>query len=93
MSRLVSKVVHMDTPEAVARQVAVEVEAARVAAKVTQRDLAEATGIPLVTLNRRLTGQGKPFTFAEVASIATALGTTITEIALRAERNVGRVAA
>lgn len=93
MSRLVTTVVRMETPEAIARQVAIEIENVRKSAGVSQRDLAEATGIPLVTLNRRLTGQGKPFTFAEVAAVAQSLGTTITEIALRAERNVNTAAA
>lgn len=93
MSRLVSTLIRMDTPEALARQVALEVEAARKAAGISQRALSETTGIPLVTLNRRLTGQGKPFTFAEVAAVAAALGTTLTDISLRAERNVGRTAA
>lgn len=93
MSRLVSTVIHMETPESIARQVAIEIEAARKAAGVSQRDLSEATAIPLVTLNRRLTGAGKPFTFTEVAAIAQRLGTTVTEIALRAERNAGRDAA
>lgn len=52
---------------------------------MSQRDVAAATGIPLVTLSRRLTGQ-TGFTVPEVAAIAHLLGISLVEVFLRAER-------
>ena len=86
-------VVRMDTAEALARQVAAEIKNAMKAAGVSQRDVADATGIPLVTLNRRLSGMGKPMTIAEAAAILPALNLSLTEIALRAERHLASQAA
>lgn len=83
----------MDTPEAVARQVAVEIKAAMASAGLSQREVADATNIPLVTLNRRLTGSGKPFDFGEVSAITAVLGISLTELVLRAERSLSRAAA
>ena len=83
----------MDTSEAVARQVSAEIKAAMLAAGISQRDLAAKTAIPLVTLNRRLTGGSKPFDLVELASIADVLGLSLTELVLRAERATSRAAA
>jgi len=53
---------------------------------MSQRDLAERTGIPLVTLNRRLTARTS-FTVTELAAIAEALGdVSVTDWFLKAER-------
>lgn len=93
MSRLGTTLIPMDTTEAVARQVSVEIKAAMLAAGISQRDLAAKTTIPLVTLNRRLTGAGKPFDLIELASIADVLGLGLTELVLRAERSASRAAA
>lgn len=88
-----TRVSRMDTPEAIARQVSIEIKAAMDLARLSQREVAEATQIPLVTLNRRLSGTGKPFDFGEVGAIAGVLGLSVTELVLRAERNAGRAAA
>lgn len=66
------------------RRVAEAVAAAMQTAGVTQTALASDTGIPLSTLNRRLLGH-QPFTIRELASIATALGVSITDITSAAE--------
>jgi transcriptional regulator with XRE-family HTH domain len=50
-----------------------------------QRDIAEATGIPLVTLNRRLTGRS-PFVITELIAIAEVLDVSLVELVVRAER-------
>ena len=55
------------------------------AQKHSQRSMADAIGMPLVTLNRRLTGKSA-FTVPELASIARELDLSVLEIALRAER-------
>lgn len=60
------------------------VVAARMAeAKVSQRDAALATGIPLTTLHRRLTGQTS-FTVSELDLLASLLGTTLPVLAAEA---------
>lgn len=50
------------------------------AKKMNQADLAEATGIPLSTLNRRLRGIGKTFEMAELITIANALDTSLPDL-------------
>lgn len=52
---------------------------------MTQREVAEAAGIPLVSLNRKLTGH-RPFTVIELAEVARAVGTSPLDVMLRAER-------
>lgn len=93
MSQMVTTVSRMDTSESIARQVAVELRAAMASAGVSQRDMAAETGIPLVTLSRRLTGTGKGFTLDEVAMVASVLGLGLTEVVLRAERAMRSAAA
>lgn len=51
----------------------------------SQRSMSTATGIPLVTLNRRLTGRSA-FTVIEVAAIAQVLDISVVDLFLRAER-------
>lgn len=80
----------METHEALARQMAGEVRAAMGHAGISQRDLAATTGLPLVTLSRRLTGKGKPFDIGELALIADTLGLSLVELAIRAERSLTR---
>lgn len=93
MSRMDTTVITMDTNEALARRIADEVRAAMADKRISQRDLAQATGLPLVTLNRRLTGVSKPFDVEELARVAGALGLSVVEIVLRAERAALRPAA
>lgn len=92
MSRLVTTVIHMDTPESIARQVSAEIRAAMKLAGMSQRDMAAKTGIPLVTLGRRLTG-GKPFDIAELAAVASTLNIGVVDLMLRAERASSKAAA
>jgi len=88
MNHMGTIVDHMDTTEALDRQLTAEVLAAMKAARKSQRDMADATGIPLVTLGRRLGGNGKGFTVLELMRICEALGISFVEPALRAERSL-----
>lgn len=54
-------------------------------AGVTQTLLAEQTGIPLSTLNRHLR-TGQSFKIWQVAAIAPVLGTTLSDIFVRADQ-------
>ena len=56
-------------------------------AGVSQRELSARTGIPLVTLNRKL-NHGTSFNAVELGTISEALGTSLVELALKAERKV-----
>lgn len=76
---------HMNTPEAISRSLLNVIEEARKGAKLSQRDLAELAGIPLTTLHQKLKGH-RPLSVIEMALIADALGVSMTELALRAER-------
>lgn len=69
----------METPDEVSRRVAGAVASAMVAAGTSQREVAGMTGIPLTTLNRRLTGRS-PFLVTELASIASVLGVPVLDI-------------
>lgn len=60
------------------------VAAALQVAGLVQRDVAEGTGIPLATLNRRLTGRS-PFLITELAAIAELLDTTASGLLSLAE--------
>lgn len=51
---------------------------------LTLRTLSDATGIPLATLHRRLTGK-VPFDLVELDAVALALGTTMAAITTAAE--------
>lgn len=51
----------------------------------SQRDVSERSGVPLVTLNRKLLGR-RPFTVLELASICDVLHLAVTDVVLRAER-------
>jgi len=87
MSRLGTNVLHVDTNHPnLARQITAEVREAMRAAGVSQRELSTLTGLPLVTLNRRLTGAGKPFDLDELMAVADALHLSLTDVVLRAER-------
>lgn len=85
MSRMTTSLLRMNTPKATSDRLTVVIGDAMKAAKVSQRAMAEATGIPLVTLNRRLTGHAA-FTVVEMAAIAEVLNLSIVELAIRAER-------
>ncbi len=85
MFRLTTTLIRMNTPQATSDRLTAAVAEAMGSAKVSQRAMAAATGIPLVTLNRRLNGH-TAFTVVELAAIADVLNVSIVEFALRAER-------
>jgi transcriptional regulator with XRE-family HTH domain len=74
----------MVTPEQTSRALARAVAEALAEAGVSQRKAAEATGIPLTTLSRRLTG-ASPLLATELASLASLLGITVSALAIAAE--------
>lgn len=74
----------MDTPETQSRGIARAVAEALAAAGISQRAAASSTGIPLTTLSRRLTGHS-PFLVTELAVLASLTGTTVSDLAARAE--------
>ena len=92
MPRLGTTVSRMDTPETTAQRFAEEVRAGMEVAGISQRDMAARTGIPLVTLSRRLTGRS-PFTIPELAAITSEIGISLVEIALRVERAQAKASA
>ncbi len=67
---------HVSTPTT---RVAEAVREAVAARGISQIALSEATGIPRVTLIRRLNGHS-PFTIAELAAIAEHLGVTVSDL-------------
>lgn len=91
MFRMTTTVLRMTTPEQISQRLAEVVVAAIKAAGHSQRDVAEASGIPLVTLNRRLTGRSS-FTIPEIAAISEVIDTGVTELFLRVERSFAQAA-
>jgi transcriptional regulator with XRE-family HTH domain len=70
---------YMDTPEQTSREISRTVSEALRVAGISQRSAADLTGIPLTTLNRRLTGAA-PFLVTELYSLAKVLGTTVSAL-------------
>lgn len=83
--RLTTTMVRMTTAQTVSDALAEVLRAEAQRVGVSQRDLAEATGIPLVTLNRALTKR-RHMTSIELIRLCDALGVTLTDVALKAER-------
>lgn len=71
-------------PNPTQRGLAAVVATALADAGFTQRNVAEVTGIPLATLNRRLTG-ASPFLVTELTAIADMLNTTTSALLATAE--------
>ena len=92
MPRLVTTVIRMETPERFTASLAQVVAAQIKSAGLSQRDMATRTGVPLVTLSRRITGRS-PFTVAELATIASVLGVSVVDLVLKAERAIAPSAA
>lgn len=61
------------------------IDSTRQAQNMSQRQLAESAGIPLTSLHAKLKGR-RIFNAVELGLVAEALGTTLTELAIRAER-------
>lgn len=74
----------MDTPHTVSQGIARAVAVALTDSGLSQRAAAAASGIPLATLSRRLTGHS-PFTVDELSILATLAGTTVSALVERAE--------
>jgi transcriptional regulator with XRE-family HTH domain len=75
----------MGTPQTAEGRIAEVVSGALESAGLTQSRVADLTGIPLATLNRRLRGI-TPFTYRELDLIAPLLERTVSSIAAEAER-------
>lgn len=54
-------------------------------AGVSQAEASRRSGIPLTTLNRRLTGRGRPVLVSEMFALREVLGVSVVEIARRSE--------
>lgn len=78
-------VLYMDTPEAASRAVADAVKAALSEAKITRREAASRSGIPLTTLERRLSGRS-PFDVNELYVLATMAGVKVSDLVAATER-------
>lgn len=59
---------------------------------LTQREVANASGIPLTTLHRKLSGKS-PLTVIDLALICEVAGVSVLDVVLEAERNAAQVAA
>lgn len=77
----------MTTADWFSRSLGVVIADRMKAAGIAQRGMAEKSGIPLVTLSRRLTGKST-FTIAELVTIAYVLGDEVTDLVDRAEHNL-----
>ena len=75
----------MEHAEAFANKLADEVGLVIKAAGISQRELANKTGIPLVTLSRRLAATGRGFTMAELLLVTDAVGADLPGLIARAE--------
>lgn len=75
---------HMDTPETTVRSIAEAVSQALADAGISRKEAVEATGIPLTTLQRRLTGHS-PLRIDELAALATLAGTTVPALMEKAQ--------
>lgn len=92
MLRMVTRVLHMETPQTFTTSLAQVVVGQMKSAGLSQRDMATVTGIPLVTLSRRLTGKS-PFNVAELATVASVMDVSVVDLVLKAERVAASVAA
>lgn len=91
MERIVIDMEHINPSAA---QVAATLKDAISAANLSQRDVAERSGIPLTTLNRHLNGHG--LTWDEIRSISTVVGRSassmIADTAIRVAADRGAAA-
>jgi len=85
MFRLTTNVARMTTPDRITEGLAKVVSTAIKADGKSQRQVSSETGIPLVTLNRRLTGRSA-FVTTELVAIADVLDLSVVDIFLRVER-------
>lgn len=84
MFRMNTKLFHMNTDRTESERVAGAIRTEMEKKNISQRRLAEQTGIPVVTLHRKLKG-ASPFTTTDIALIARELDTSMTAIIAAAE--------
>lgn len=75
----------MVTPPDMAKALAAATSEALMAAGISRRDAADRSGIPITTLQRRLTGRS-PLNAHELDTLATLAGTTVSALVARAEQ-------
>lgn len=85
---MVTTLFHMVTSQPTPEDVAHALGDALSAAGVTQREASERSGIPLVTLSRRLTAK-TPLNVVELAMLSTIAGVTVTDVVVAATRRHG----
>lgn len=85
MFRMTTTLLRMTSAIDSSRRLSQAIKESASAAGVSQRDLANQTGIPLVTLNRKL-NHDSPFNAVEMGAISEALGISLLELVLRSER-------
>lgn len=78
-------VTHMTTAQNLNQALIEVIETTRQKQKMSQRALAETAGIPLASLHSKIKGR-RLFNAVELGLVAEALGTTLTELAIHAER-------
>ena len=78
----------MELPERQSQALAAALSEALSAAGVSQRDAALRSGIPLVTLSRRLTGKS-PLRADELTALAVLAGTSVSALAASVEQRLG----
>ena len=69
-----------------ASQLPEAVRAAMETAGLSRVEVARESGIPLVTLHRRLSGRGRAFSVVELAAVGEVLGVSVVELGAAAER-------
>jgi hypothetical protein len=82
----------MTTAQQVSDSLREVVVAAAKDAGMSQRAISDETGFPLIRVNRKFTGV-YPMDTVELAAFAQAIGTTITELAIKAERRLSETEA
>jgi transcriptional regulator with XRE-family HTH domain len=74
-------------------EVADTIKSAITAAGLSQREVADLTGIPPTTLNRRLTANGSALTYGEMVAIGRVIGRPVSDLITEAERASASAAA
>ena len=90
MFRMTTKVFHMTTNQ-LSVSLTEALKDAITNAGMSQREVSDKAGIPLVTLNRKL-NHGAPFNTVELGAISEAIGVSLVELAVRAERATTKAA-
>lgn len=92
LSQVGRNVSHMEPTWPTSTEVSETVKSAIKAAGLSQREVAERSGIPTTTLNRRL-NTGSPFIYEELVAVARVIGRTVSDLIAEAERAASVAAA